>query len=378
MMKKKDNRKYFIALNMIPNANIKALNLLINRVDEISTIFKKRDLSVSKLTEPEKKILNYIKKAGKELLKKAEKELSLIEKEKDINLITILDKEYPDLLKNIFDPPILLYVKGKLREEDSNAIGIVGSRTPTREGCNTAYNFARELAKNGITVVSGLALGIDSCAHLGVVENNGRTLAVLGSGLYKVYPAENKKLFNMIAENGAVISEFPLLATPYKTHFPRRNRIISGLSMGVVVIEAANRSGALITANFALEQGREVFAVPGSIYSKLSDGTNRLIREGAFLVRNIDDILEEFNDKINRKKENIKHYEDKENRSNNKQYELNEKEKEILNILNDTPVSVEYIHSKLNFNVSELESILMVLEINGFVSQLPGQRFIKL
>lgn len=221
------------------------------------------------------------------------REMYLIKKH-DVRIITIDDKEYPLNLKFTFNPPLVLYVKGGLIPDDNVSIAIVGSRKATDYGKAITEKLTGELAKNNITVVSGLARGIDTYAHKGTLAKGARTIAVLGSGLGFIYPPENRVLAEEIAKNGAVISEFPMTTRPEKANFPRRNRLISGLSLGTVVIEAAQKSGSLITAAYALEQGRDVFAVPGSIYSDYSKGTHKLIKQGAKLTENINDIIEEI------------------------------------------------------------------------------------
>ena len=210
-----------------------------------------------------------------------------------ISVVTCLDELYPHNLLNIYDRPAFFYVLGRLDNEDV-PLAIVGSRNASTYGRYTTDRISRELALRGITIVSGMARGIDSCAHRGALAAKGRTIAVLGSGLDVIYPPENKKLFDAISSNGAVISEFPLGTQPLSYNFPARNRIISGLSYGVVVVEAGEKSGSLITAKLAMEQGREVFAIPGAIDSASSRGTNSLIKQGAKLVENIDDILEDI------------------------------------------------------------------------------------
>lgn len=222
-----------------------------------------------------------------------DKELALIKKF-DLNVLTTDNSDYPENLKHISDPPILLYVKGRLNPQDKNSIAIVGSRLASFYGLSCAEKFAAELVDYGFTVTSGMARGIDTAAHRGALKKHGRTIAVIGSGFNRVYPPENKELCEEISRQGAVISEFPVDSAPLPCNFPRRNRVISGLSLGVVVVEAARNSGALITADFALEQGREVFALPGKVDSFTSFGTNELIKQGAKLVSCVDDIIEEF------------------------------------------------------------------------------------
>ncbi|MCP4653252.1 MAG: DNA-protecting protein DprA [Candidatus Omnitrophica bacterium] len=221
-----------------------------------------------------------------------ERELELIKKH-NIDVIDILNSDYPKLLREIAHPPIVLYLKGSRNILKDPQMGIVGSRTSTEYGISTAFKFAKELSDAGLVVTSGLARGIDTAAHKGALAN--KTIAVLGSGILNIYPPENRLLAQEISRNGAIISEFPLLTSPARENFPRRNRIISGLSIGLLVVEAAERSGALITANFALEQNRDVFAVPGKTNSSQSKGTNSLIKDGAKLVDSIEDILSELN-----------------------------------------------------------------------------------
>jgi len=204
------------------------------------------------------------------------------------------DKDYPTNLRYVYQPPATIYLEGNIIAQDQIAIAIVGSRRATDYGLRNAERLGFELAAKGITIISGLARGVDSAAHRGALRAKGRTIAVLGSGLNKIYPPENKKLAQEVAQNGALISEFTPDTPPHRLNFPRRNRIISGLSLGVVVVEAAKRSGALITANFALEQGREVFALPGKVDSFTSGGVHDLIKEGAKLIESTEDIIEEL------------------------------------------------------------------------------------
>ena len=211
-----------------------------------------------------------------------------------VKIVTYLDEDYPLVLRQIFSPPLVLYFRGEYIAEDQLALAVVGSRRPSIYGKMTAEKLSGELARRNITVISGLARGIDSCAHRGTLREKGRTIAVLGSGLGRLYPPENKKLAGEISENGLLVSEFPYDCAPAPANFPRRNRLISGFSLGVIVVEAAEKSGALITANFALEQGREVFAVPGKIDSPTSAGTHSLIKDGAKMVVSVEDILEEL------------------------------------------------------------------------------------
>ena len=316
---------------------------------------------LSRVPKIDQDTLSYITNKAKEL--NIEKDLDLMDK-LGVNLITIEDTEYPSGLKMIFDPPFVLYVRGKLKKEDENSIAVVGTRRATNYGKITARRLARDLAKEGITVVSGMARGIDTSAHWGALEAGGRTIAVLGCGVDTVYPFENKELMEAIAKKGAVISEFPLGAIPERQNFPRRNRIISGLSKGVVVVEAPLKSGALITANFALEQGREVFAVPGNVTSPYSQGSNSLIKEGAKLVESVEDILEELN--IYFKEERTKPYPS-----------LSEEERIIMDHLSKEPLHINLLVKESGLSPAKVSENLIRLEIKGLVRELPGKLFVK-
>lgn len=286
-------------------------------------------------------------------------------KELNIQVITIFEKDYPALLKEIFDPPVLLYCRGKL---SNNCLAIVGSRRASGVGKEIAYQFAQRLARQGLTIVSGLARGIDSQAHKGALDAGGRTIAVLGSGIDVCYPPENRHLFKNIEENGAVISEFPLGTPPHAANFPARNRIISGLSKGVLVVEAAEKSGALITADFAIEQGREVFAIPGSIISTNSKGTNYLIQQGAKLVQNIEDITDEF---FGFQLETMW------DKSCEENPESSSEESRLLSVIGDYPLHIEEIAQRIDIPYRTLSVVLLDLELRGLIKQLPGSYYFR-
>ncbi|MCX7793573.1 MAG: DNA-processing protein DprA [Thermodesulfovibrionales bacterium] len=282
---------------------------------------------------------------------------------------------YPENLKTLQDAPLVLYMNGKVISRDRYAIAIVGSRRCSEYGRRVAEKLSRELSEIGMTIISGLARGIDTIAHTVALRAGGRTAGVFASGLDRIYPPENKDLIKKIINNGFVISEFPPGTRPDKENFPRRNRLISGLSMGTVVVEAENESGALITANYALEQGREVFAVPGSIFSKTSEGTNNLIKNGAKPVSCIEDIIEEFGSKLRglqikrgnncRGTFSAKHGE----------LEFSDREKAIIKMLEAEPLHIDHIVRKSGWSVSEVSSLLLELELKGAVKQLQGKRF---
>lgn len=285
----------------------------------------------------------------------------------DIDIITVLDEDYPERLKYIYDKPIVLYTKGNYNLEDSLAIGIVGSRKATAYGKWACEKFTKELVNLGVTIVSGLAMGIDSVAHKTAIEAGGRTIGVLGNGIDVIYPKNNYGLYNEVSKNGAVFTEFPLGMQPFNYNFPQRNRIISGLSIGVVVIEAKEKSGSLITAHLALDQGKEVFALPGNINSIYSGGTNRLIKDGARPLLDIDDIIEEIYElqiNMNKKKRESIDY-----------HSLSDTEVNIIKMIEEGPVHCDTIAIKTGIDISNVMSILTILELKGLIKELSNRIF---
>jgi len=299
-----------------------------------------------------------------------------------IRKITIDDAEYPKNLRNIYNPPKQLYVNGTLLEQDEMAVAIVGSRRASIYGLETSEKLGFELAARGVTVVSGMAIGIDSAAHRGALKAKGRTIAVMGSGHNVIYPSQNKKLYEEIARTGAVVTEFDANVEPLPGHFPARNRIISGLSLGIVVVEAAKNSGALITANFAAEQGRTVFAVPGKVSSATSSGTNELIRDGACLIQSVDDILQELSltPLIEPAEADEKDKIDKSIASKTRAYiynSLTEDERKVYKILSDEPVYIDDIFNKTGFDSAKGSKVLLNLELKKLIAELPGKNFVR-
>ncbi len=302
--------------------------------------------------------------------KKISRELALADK-LGLKIMTWEDKDYPKNLKEIPGAPIVLYIKGALRPQDINSIAIVGSRRASFYGLSCAERFAADLSDAGFTIVSGLARGIDTAAHKGALKLKGRTIAVIGSGFNNIYPEENMELAEEIAKNGAVISEFPVDAKPLPQNFPRRNRIISGLSLGTLVVEAARNSGALITVDFALEQGREVFALPGKVDADNSFGTNELIKQGAKLVSCADDILEEFNLGVAASKPEI------EAPGRKLALVVAGQEKVLYDLICNEPIILDDIVEITNLAVPVVSDALMKLEIKKLIKQLPGKQFIR-
>ena len=279
-------------------------------------------------------------------------------------VVDILSEAYPKLLLEIPDPPPYLYFAGELRGSEP-AVAIVGSRRATQYGLCTATRLARDLALCGVTVVSGMARGIDTAAHWGAVKAGGRSVAVLGCGIDLVYPPENAALCQAVAASGALVSEFPLGTAPLAENFPRRNRIISALSRGVVVVEAGEHSGSLITARFALEQGREVFAVPGNVTSDGSRGGNGLIKEGAKLVERVEDILEELNLDLPAPEGGLAP----------PSFALTPKEAELYVLLCRGPLQIDDIIVGSELPAGEVSAILLGLELKGAVMRLPGGHY---
>lgn len=282
-----------------------------------------------------------------------------------VKAMTWNDTSYPKMLKEIYDPPPVLYMRGSLAEADEWAIAVVGTRGATVYGREVAESLVTDLARNSITIVSGLARGIDSTAHRAAMDAGGRTIAVLACGLDMVYPADHAPLAREILNHGALISDYPLGTRPRPVHFPRRNRIMSGLSMGVLVVEAGDRSGALITVRWALEQNREVFVVPGSILSPKSKGGNRLIQDGAKLVTNYQDILEELN--LTAVSQQLEARE---------LIPATDVEAQLLKHLSMEPVHIDEVHHRSGLPIVMVSSTLSMMELKGMVRQVAGMNYV--
>lgn len=284
-------------------------------------------------------------------------------------LYTLWDEDYPPLLRDISSPPVLLYTRGSFSPADQRAVAIVGSRAATDYGQRIAYDLASGVAKAGMTVVSGLARGVDSWAHRGALDGGGRTVAVLGNGPDVAYPPENIGLMEDVANGGVVVSEFPPLTPPNPKHFPRRNRVIAGLSLGVVVVQARESSGALITAQHALEQGREVMAVPGPVNARTSRGPHWLIKQGAALVEDVDDVLAALGQPLV-------------GRAGGSEPKalppLDEQELSLLRLLGSQPVHIDQLCAQTQEPSGQLLARLLQLELKGVVKQLAGKQFLSL
>lgn len=290
-------------------------------------------------------------------------------------IISCLDPEYPAALKEIYDPPMLLFAKGRPIPPLGTFIAVVGSRSPSPYGVKMAQKLGKELGERGVHVVSGLARGIDGAAHWGCIQGGGYTVGVVGTGVDMVYPASNKKLFERVEESGTIVSEFPMGTPPEPKNFPIRNRIISGISSGVAVVEATRKSGSLITASQALEQGREVFAVPGSALSTRSSGSHYLIKQGAKLVETAEDILEELGYLRKAEKQKGEITRTKEARIVDR---LDKKARALYDLLSDYPLHLDELVRQTGLGAGVVSGLLMEMELLGLIKQLPGKTFVRI
>lgn len=363
---------YWLALQKASGIASGALNQIIEQFPEPAVLFDSPealhslDLTPARKTALKKAIQNPDWKTVEQHLQWAESP--------ENHILLLSDNDYPNLLKQIHNPPAILFVKGQLEVLKTVQLAMVGSRNPTVDGHETAWQFAHHLAQNGMTITSGMALGIDAQSHHGALQAKGKSIAVAGTGLDRIYPAKHKDLAWQLVEQGAIVSEYPLATGPMKYHFPQRNRIISGLSIGTLVVEAALKSGSLITAQIALEDGREVFAIPGSIHNPLSRGCHQLIRSGAKLVEVAEDILEELSSLMLFSLMNSEQASTLETPpSNQKNYSLLPKvHQQILKQVGFTPISVDTIIERSGLSASEINSNLVLLEVEDFVQSHPG------
>ena len=358
----------WLSLKYVPGIGDLLYRRLVNRFDTPSAVFKAARETPARLHEVEGISDRLIKAIGRFTINdNIKREIDRVRK-KGFKIVTMADRDYPPLLLEIPDPPPYLYLAGSLPGTIKN-IAMVGSRNATTYGIATTRKLSTDLAAKGAVIISGMALGIDTAAHEGALMGNGKTVAVLGSGLLKIYPAQNRRLVDRIVENGGVISEFPLTAGPEAHHFPRRNRIISGMSLGTVVVEATRRSGSLITARLAAEQNRDVFAVPGSIQSFKSTGTHTLIKQGAKLVESARDVIEEFPRFFGPSLENRP--------CAGPPPDLAADEKTIFDVLGAYPAHIDELVRQTGIDAGRLSSLLMQMELNGLVSQAPGKMFTR-
>jgi len=361
---------HWLALSRIPGVGAILFRRLLERFGSPAQVFQAGREDLMNIEGIRKNTIQAIVRFKRDPA--VDRELDQLEAQ-GMGVLTMNDPLYPSLLAKIHDPPPFLYYKGTPSGQDVHCLAVVGSRHGTLYGIKMTERLTWSLSKSRLTVVSGMARGIDTAAHQGALMAQGRTVAVLGSGLDVVYPPENQKVYDQIVEKGMVCSEFPLGTLPERQNFPIRNRIISGMSLGVVIVEATQHSGSLITARLALDQGREVFAVPGSVESYKSSGTHRLIKQGAKLVEHARDILEEllWEDSPNAPEA------EPEPRDKVITLSLSPQEKKIWDLLSSEPLHVDQMVREAEIGISPMLSLLLEMELKGLIKQLPGKLFVR-
>lgn len=365
MPAERPNLNDILLLLTIPNFGPGRVRRLLSIFGSTEAIFKAPVQRLMQVDGIDRKLIQQIKTGGDQ--KKADQQFDLIEKHR-INVLTIWDQRYPNLLKKTADPPLVLFYKGELPEKMPPCLAVVGTRSPTQYGKTITEKLVADLVHNGITIVSGLARGIDTIAHQAALNHGGKTIAVLGCGLDYVYPPENRKIYQSIAEEGILFSEYFIGTGPDAVNFPRRNRIISGISLGVLIVEAGDKSGALITANYALDQNREVFAVPGLINNPKSSGPHRLIQQGAKLVHTVQDIFDEIAPGLPQNQPAEKPIPP----------HLSPLDRSVLEKLSSDPKHIDRLVLELKESPAMILSSLLNLELSGLVRQLSGKMFIRI
>lgn len=360
-MNKTTENKYWIGFSKIPGVGRVKIALLLNMFGSLENAWNASMDELINSGLDSKTADSVVRHRNKISL---DRELELIEKY-HIKVINCESPEYPKLLKEVYDHPPVIFIRGDIKDQDESILAVVGTRRATSYGRQVTEELVTDLAHNGITIVSGLAKGIDAIAHRAALDANGRTIAIFASGLDIVYPPENVKLAREIMEHGALISEHPLGTKPKADNFPRRNRILSGLSRGVLIVESGESGGALITANFAVEQNREVFAVPGNIFSLMSKGPNKLIQEGAKLVRNYMDIIEELNISVA-----VQQLEMKEVTVSDRTESL------IINCVSAEPVHIDQICRNSGLDTAIVTSTVAILELKGLVQHVGNLNYV--
>jgi len=365
-----NNTNALIILNAVPGFGNVRIKHLMKKFASASDILTTDDETLRVMGGLSAKLILALRQFPQEQFLK--EELKRIQSH-NVQVITVQDNQYSRALLEIPDAPVVLYTKGNQDLLSGYALSIVGSRRCSIYGINTANSFARQLSERGWIVVSGMARGIDTAAHKGAMEAQGETIAVLGSGLADIYPRENTILSKDICEKGLMISEFPMMTPPHAFNFPRRNRIVSGLSKGVIVIEAGEKSGASITVDCALEQGRDVFAVPGNVDCSTSRGVHKMIQQGAKLVTCVDDILEEY-------EMDMQEQMDQEDSVESTKYDLSQlssDEQHLFNTIGPRPIHIDEINNQCQTRMSNTSAVLMKLELKKFIKQLPGNMFVR-
>jgi DNA processing protein len=363
-----------LILSQIPGVGPNRLRALVNHFRDPAAVARATGRDLVQVEGIERKtaqtITGFFRSGGAERCSRTvDDQLSRVNRVEG-RIVTFWDGEYPENLKKIYDPPSLLFVRGTLADDDRYSIAIVGTRTPGPYGTAMADRFATGLARLGIPVISGLARGVDTVAHSAAVRNRGRTVAVIGSGIDVIYPPENRSLVERMLTDGALLSEYPMGTKPDAGNFPRRNRIISGIALGTVIVETGIDGGAMITASMALDQNREVFAVPAAVSEKKPSGTNMLIKQGkAMLTESVDDILAELEPRLRRflspSETRVQHP------------SLSLFEQKVVDTLTDEPAHIDAIASRSGLATSDALVHLLSLEFKGVVRQLPGKLFVR-
>ncbi|MEO0597859.1 MAG: DNA-processing protein DprA [Chloroflexota bacterium] len=356
------NQKYWIGLSMIPHLGAVRIQHLVSTFGTARDAWHAPDDAIKRVGLPPSAEASLLQQRLKIDLDAELEKVHAV----GAHVVTWADSDYPESLRHISDPPPMLYVRGELLPTDRLALSIVGTRRATRYGLDVANRMGYWLASQDVTIVSGMAQGVDAAAHRGALDAQGRTIAVFGCGIDVIYPREHDRLADQIAENGALISEFPLGTPPSGKNFPRRNRLVSGLSLGVLVAEAPKESGSLITADFALEQGREVFAVPANIFNRVGAGCNRLIQQGAKLVARASDVLDELNVAYS-------------NQVVQEQTETlapaSTNEEKVLSILDMEPLHIDDIIRQTGLSTAEVSSTLAILELKGLAQMVGAMQY---
>ena len=370
-----DRLRPWITLKLLPGIGDVTLYPLLTQFGSPDRVFEATPQELAEIGGCTKSQIQAIIRGPDHGIREAvDRELTLIDRSK-VTVLTCMDSAYPASLRTIHDPPVLLYLTGQLDSFDAPCIAFVGSRRATPLGIHCTEQWSQELAALGVTIVSGLARGVDAAAHRGALAAGGRTIAVLGCGIDRTYPPEHTALRHSIEEGGTVLSEFPMQAPPHAHHFPKRNRIISGLSLGVVVTQATRNSGSLITARLAAEQGREVFAVPGSIKEEQSRGPHELIRQGARLVETVQDILEELAPQL--KNCEVMTPSPPMAQTSPTPVQLKEDEAVVYQLLSDDPTLLDDLIVKSGLGAGTLNGLLVSMELKGIIRCLPGARAVR-
>lgn len=384
-MKSSDELQPWIALWKLSGVGPKSIQKLLNTLGDPATILSSKSHTLTNAGISEKLANTIIDNQSN--LESAIPDIEWMNASENHHIITVQCEEYPELLKRISDPPPILYVHGKLSLLKDPQIAIVGSRNPTQGGSNNAYEFAKHLGQTGFCITSGLALGVDGTAHNGALEVKAPTIAVIATGIDRVYPAKHREMAHKIADNGAIVTEFPIGTQPKSGNFPRRNRIISGLSYGTLVVEAAQKSGSLITARLAMEQNREVFAIPGSIHNPLARGCHQLIRQGAKLVETAQDILEEMSSVIDVKtildeqqllNESVNQENNIQAESTTNIFQGDDDQQIILDQMGFDPISIDQLVIRTGIDTASLSASLLMLELQNQIASNGGGTYTRL